>query len=121
MMMDEKQALSSFAALSQETRLRMVRHLVRAGPDGLAAGSLSEAVGLSSSNVSFHLSHLEQAGLIQSRREARRIIYTVRYEALSDLVQFLMRDCCQGRPEVCEPAMASLATRGKPRKKKVDA
>jgi ArsR family transcriptional regulator, arsenate/arsenite/antimonite-responsive transcriptional repressor len=119
--MDEKQALSSFAALSQETRFRIVRLLVRAGPDGLPAGSVSEAVGASSSNVSFHLSHLEQAGLIQSRREARRIIYTVRYEALSDLVQFLMRDCCQGRPEVCEPAMAALAARSKPRKKAVNA
>ncbi|MFL5259550.1 MAG: ArsR/SmtB family transcription factor [Hyphomicrobiales bacterium] len=119
--MDEKQALTSFAALSQETRLGIVRLLVRAGADGLAAGSVSDAVGLSSSNVSFHLSHLEQAGLIQSRRVARSIIYTVRYEALSDLVQFLMRDCCQGRPEVCEPAMAALAARSKSRKKAVNA
>lgn len=108
--MTEAQALDAFAALSQETRLRIVRLLVTAGPDGLAAGAIGEAVGASSSRLSFHLNHLEQAGLIQSRREARSIIYSATYPALSGLVAFLMRDCCQGHPEVCGPAVAALAT-----------
>jgi DNA-binding transcriptional ArsR family regulator len=120
-MLDEKQALPAFAALSQETRLRIVRLLVKAGPDGLPAGSVSEAVGASSSNASFHLSQLEQARLVRSRREARSIIYIANYEALSDLIQFLMRDCCQGRPEVCEPAVAALGSCCKPRRKRVHA
>lgn len=108
--MDEKQALNAFAALSQETRLRIVRLLVAAGHEGLSAGAIGEAMdGASSSRMSFHLSQLEQAGLAQSRREGRSIIYSAALSALSDLIEFLMRDCCQGHPEVCNPAMAALS------------
>jgi len=107
--MDELQALDAFGALSQETRLQIVRLLVKAGPEGMAAGAIGEALEASSSKLSFHLSHLERAGLVQSRREARSIIYSAAYPALSELVEFLMRDCCQGRPEVCAPAVAALS------------
>jgi ArsR family transcriptional regulator len=101
MKMEEPQALDAFGALSQATRLQMVRALVVAGRDGLAAGAVGEVVGASSSSASFHLSHLERAGLVQSRRESRSIIYSANYDGLSGLVEFLTRDCCQGRPEIC--------------------
>ncbi|MEP9354666.1 metalloregulator ArsR/SmtB family transcription factor [Xanthobacter sp. KR7-65] len=108
--MDETQALAAFAGLSQETRLRIVRLLVQAGPDGMPAGAIGEAMGgASSSRMSFHLAHLEQAGLVRSRRDGRSIIYSAVYGALSDLVAFLMRDCCSGHPEVCAPAVAALS------------
>ena len=74
--MEERQARTAFAALSQETRLRIVRLLVQAGPDGMAAGAIAEAVAVSPSNVSFHLKDLEHAGMIVPRREARSIIYS---------------------------------------------
>ena len=106
--MDERHALSAFAALSQETRLRIVRHLVAAGPDGVAAGILAGGVGAYTSNLSFHLKELEHAGLVRSRRQGRSIIYSAVYPTLSALIAFLMRDCCQGRPEICAPAMAAL-------------
>lgn len=109
MKLEEPQALNAFGALSQETRLRMVRVLVQAGPDGLAAGAVGDAVDASSSSASFHLAHLERAGLIQSRRESRSIIYSANFEGLSGLVEFLMRDCCSGHPEVCLPAAAVAA------------
>lgn len=108
--MIEAQALQAFGALSQETRLRILRLLVKAGPAGLSAGTIGEAVDASSSRASFHLSHLEHAGLVASRREGRAIIYSAAYPTLSDLVGFLMRDCCQGHPDVCGPAVASLST-----------
>jgi len=108
--MDELQALDAFGALSQKTRLQIVRLLVKAGPEGMAAGAIGEALEASSSKLSFHLSHLERAGLVQSRRAARSNIYSAAYPALSGLVEFLMRDCCQGRPEVCAPAVAALST-----------
>jgi ArsR family transcriptional regulator, arsenate/arsenite/antimonite-responsive transcriptional repressor len=108
--MEEKQALGAFAALSQETRLRIVKLLVTAGPKGIPAGGIGEAMdGASSSRMSFHLGQLEQAGLVASRREGRSIVYSAAYPALSGLIEFLMRDCCQGRPEVCDPAVAALA------------
>lgn len=94
--MDDRQALSSFAALSQETRLRIVRTLVVAGPEGLAAGAIAEGVGVSPSNLSFHLKELDRAGLIGQRRNSRSIVYAARYDALADLVTFLMEDCCAG-------------------------
>jgi len=109
MKLEEPQALNAFGALSQETRLRMVRVLVQAGPEGLAAGAVGDAVDASSSSASFHLAHLERAGLIQSRRESRSIIYSANFEGLSGLVEFLMRDCCSGHPEVCLPAAAVAA------------
>ncbi len=107
--MDEMQALDALGALSQETRLRIVRLLVTAGPEGMPAGAIGNALSAASSRLSFHLNHLEHAGLVASRREGRSIRYTAAYGALSGLISFLMRDCCQGRPEVCTPAVEALA------------
>ncbi|NLS07906.1 helix-turn-helix transcriptional regulator [Rhizobium sp. P32RR-XVIII] len=98
--MDERQALLSFAALSQETRLAVVRTLVVAGPDGMAAGTIAEKMGVSPSNISFHLKELERSGLIAQRRESRSIVYSADYDALSGLVTFLMHECCAGHPQV---------------------
>ncbi len=107
--MDETGALDSLAALAQETRLRIVRLLVTAGPEGMAAGAIGDALDATSSRLSFHLTHLEHAGLVRSRRQGRSIRYAASYETLSGLIAFLLRDCCQGRPEVCAPAVAALA------------
>lgn len=106
--MEERQALMSFAALSQETRLHIVRMLVVAGPKGMAAGAVAEKAEVSASNVSFHLKELERAGLINQKRESRSIIYTANFDGLGSLICFLMEDCCAGHPEICAPA-ADLA------------
>jgi DNA-binding transcriptional ArsR family regulator len=107
--MDEAQALAAFVALGQEHRLRIVRALVTVGPDGMASGALASEVGVSASTVSFHLKELEHARLVQSRREGRSVVYSAALPALSGLIAFLMRDCCQGHPEVCAPALAALS------------
>lgn|SRR5688572_20030014 len=103
--MDERQALSAFGALSQETRLRIVRMLVVAGPDGMAAGIIADKAGVSPSNVSFHLKELERAGLITQQRESRSIVYNASFDALGGLIRFLMEDCCGGNAEICAPAL----------------
>jgi len=105
--MQERQALSAFAALSQVTRLRIVRILVQAGGDGVPAGAIADAVGASPSNVSFHLKELERTGMIVSRRAARSIIYAADYDTLGAVIRFLMEDCCAGRPEICAPVLAA--------------
>ncbi len=107
--MEERQALAAFSALSQETRLRILRMLVVAGPDGLASGAIAERAEVSASNVSFHLKELERASLVRQRREARSIVYSAEFDALSGLIRFLMEDCCSGRPEICAPAMQPAA------------
>lgn len=103
--MDERQALLSFGALSQETRLRILRMLVVAGPEGLAAGLIAEQAGVTASNVSFHVKELERAGLVSSRRESRSILYTAEFDALNGLLRFLMENCCAGR--ICAPSLAA--------------
>lgn len=107
--MEERDALAAFGALSQETRLRILKHLVVAGPDGIAAGTLAGRVEVSASNVSFHLKELERAGLIGARREGRSIVYFADYVGIAGLVRFLLEDCCSGRPEICESAAAVAA------------
>lgn len=107
--MEERQALSAFGALSQETRLRILRMLVVAGPDGLPAGTIAAKANVSASNVSFHLKELERAGLASARRDARSIFYRAEYDALSRLIRFLMEDCCSGHPEICSPVVAAAS------------
>ncbi len=106
-MIDERQALTAFGALSQETRLGILRNLVIAGPEGLAAGHIARRAEVSANNASFHLKELERAGLVSARRDGRSIIYVADYDALAGLIRFLMEDCCSGRPEICASAVAS--------------
>jgi DNA-binding transcriptional ArsR family regulator len=115
--MTPNRAIAAFAALSQETRLAIVRRLVQAGPDGMPAGAVAKWAKVSASNVSFHLKELEHAGLIEPRRDARSIIYSANYEALRGLIAFLMKDCCGGRPEICAPPPASGCAPAKARKR----
>ncbi|SFU21143.1 winged helix-turn-helix domain-containing protein [Mesorhizobium sp. YR577] len=103
--MEERQALIAFGAMSQETRLKIVRLLVKAGPEGMAAGNIAEAAGVSASNVSFHLKELERGGLVAARRDSRSILYSAEFQALSGLIRFLMEDCCAGNPAICAPAL----------------
>ena len=83
-----------FDALSQETRLRAFRMLVKAGTNGLAAGVLSEELGTPHNTMSFHLSHLAHAGIVSSRKEGRSVIYTANFDVTRDLIGFIVEDCC---------------------------
>jgi DNA-binding transcriptional ArsR family regulator len=94
-------AVESLAALAHETRLAVFKHLVFAGPDGAAAGAIAAKLKLPAPTLSFHLKHLEQAGLIRSRRESRNIIYAADFGRMRSLLGFLMEDCCRGNPEIC--------------------
>ena len=93
--MDIEQATIAFGALSQETRLRVFRLLVQHGPDGAPAGTLSEALGIPHNTLSFHLSHMSNAGLVLSRREGRSIIYNANFELITSLIRFIVEDCCR--------------------------
>lgn len=93
--MDIEQATTAFGALSQETRLRVFRLLVKHGQAGAAAGTLSEALGIPHNTLSFHLSHMSNAGLVLSRREGRSIIYSANFELITGLIRFMVEDCCR--------------------------
>ena len=99
--MEIKSAVAALAALAQETRLAVFRLLIEAGPEGLAAGSIAEALELAGATLSFHLKELSRAGLVQSRQEGRFIYYTVDFDQMAALMSFLTRNCCRGMPEEC--------------------
>lgn len=92
--MDILTALTIFDTLSQETRLRAFRLLVTAGASGLPAGIVSERLGIPHNTLSFHLSHLANAGIISSRKEGRSVIYSPNFEVTRDLIRFIVKDCC---------------------------
>lgn len=94
--MDIKAAIPLFDALSQETRLKAFRLLVQAGQQGLPAGELSDRLGTPQNTLSFHLSHLSRAGIVDSRREGRSIIYCANFEVMHGLISFMVKDCCSG-------------------------
>jgi DNA-binding transcriptional ArsR family regulator len=102
--MKEKQALRALAALSQSSRLRVFRLLVRHGVDGARAGDIARKLSVTPATLSFHLRELETAELIESQREGRWIRYAVRPAGVRELLTFLTDQCCQGRPELCLPA-----------------
>lgn len=83
-----------FDALSQETRLRAFRLLVQAGTEGLPAGMLSEQLGTPHNTLSFHLNHLSNAGIVASRKAGRSVIYSANFDAMRDLIGFMVKDCC---------------------------
>lgn len=92
--MEINNATMIFDALSQETRLKAFRLLVEAGSDGLAAGAISEALGTPHNTLSFHLSHLTNAGIIRSQKQGRSIIYFAHFDVMQDLIGFMVKDCC---------------------------
>ena len=92
----DAQAAACFAALSDPSRLAILRALVHAGPEGIPAGGIARALGATPSRASFHLASLSRAGLVTSRKEARAVIYAVRLEALGELIRWLVEDCCPG-------------------------
>jgi ArsR family transcriptional regulator, arsenate/arsenite/antimonite-responsive transcriptional repressor len=97
----EKQALSCLSAIAHETRLAIFRLLVQQGPDGMPAGEIALRLSVPPPTLSFHLKELEHAGLIQATRQQRQIIYATDYAGMRALIDFIMRDCCQGHPGLC--------------------
>lgn len=104
-----KTAIDCLSALAHEGRLRAFRLLVTAGPAGLAAGEIARRLGTPPNTLSANLSLLTHAGLVQSRRDGRSIIYSARFDRMGALMAYLAEDCCGGAAEVCAPLMDAAA------------
>lgn len=94
-------ALASLAALGQPTRLEIFRLLVRREPRGLAAGAIADEINCPHNTISTHLSILARSGLVRGTRNGRSIIYRADVEGMRALIAFLIKDCCDGHPDVC--------------------
>jgi DNA-binding transcriptional ArsR family regulator len=108
--METTSAVAALSALAHEGRLEVFRLLVRAGPDGLAAGEIARATGALPNTLSSNLNILSAAGLATSRRDGRSIIYAAAYDHMRELLAFLMEDCCGGSAAICAP-LAEVVSR----------
>ncbi|MEQ1956442.1 helix-turn-helix transcriptional regulator [Mesorhizobium sp. CN2-181] len=106
--MDKISALAALAALGQETRLDVFRLLVRAGQDGVPAGEIADRLNAVQNTVSAHLKVLAHAGLIRAERDGRIVRYVADMTGFRDLLAYLMEDCCNGSPELCQPVIKAV-------------
>ncbi len=106
-------AASALAALGHETRLAVYRLLVQAGEAGLQPGRIAGALKLPASSLSFHLMHLQHAGLVSHRREGRGLIYTTRFDVMEALVGYLLENCCRGVGDGCAPVRPPARSKSK--------
>lgn len=104
--MEQTDAVAALAALAQDNRLDVYRLLVQAGPDGMAAGSIAEKLGLAPNTLTFHFDRLRIAGLVDVRRDGRSMIYSARFDTMNTLIAYLTDNCCGGQPEQCAPVAA---------------
>lgn len=107
--METENAILALAALAQPTRLDAFRLLVRQEPGGMAAGDIADALAVPANTMSAHLGVLSRAGLITSKRMSRSIIYRADLSRISEIILFLLKDCCEGRADLCQPLLAQLA------------
>ncbi len=108
--MDTEATILSLAALAQGTRLEAFRLLIQRVPDGIAAGDLARLLGVPQNTLSAHLNVLARAGLVQSQRHSRSIVYHADLTRLREIVLFLLKDCCNGHADICAPIVADLTT-----------
>ena len=116
--MDPENVILALAALAQPTRLDVFRLLVKHEPDGLAAGDIAKVLAVPQNTMSSHLSILSRAGLVSAQRFSRSIVYRADLTRLRAVVLFMLKDCCDGRPEICAPLIESLTPCCPPLKKK---
>ncbi len=115
--MDITHALAGLSALAHNGRLSIFRLLVKAGPDGVAAGAIARKLDTAPNTLSAQLLVLSNAGLVRARREGRSIIYAADFERMGALLQFLTKDCCGGRAEICAPLAQTVNACCPPKKR----
>jgi ArsR family transcriptional regulator, arsenate/arsenite/antimonite-responsive transcriptional repressor len=116
--MESENVILALAALAQSTRLDVFRLLVKHEPAGLAAGDIARALAVPQNTMSSHLSVLSRAGLVSAQRFSRSIVYRADLSRFRAVVVFMLRDCCDGRPEICGPLIEDLTPCCQPKPKR---
>lgn len=99
--MDEWEVVARFGSLGQPTRLAVLRSLLKVHPEGLNAGDIARMYEVPHNTMSAHLAVLSRAGLVLVERQGRIMNYRADLRGFRELVEFMARDCCGGRPELC--------------------
>ena len=102
--MEITKAAQIFTALGHPGRLSVFRMVMRLAPIGGRPTEMAEALGLKPNTLSHYLGELEACGLLHCERQGRSLIYTVDLASAGGLIDFLVNDCCRGRPDLYQPA-----------------
>jgi DNA-binding transcriptional ArsR family regulator len=89
-------------ALASMVRLKIVRLLIDWGDQGCCVRDIQKEIGGANSTLSHHLETLARFGLVNSRKEAQWIFYSVNYHVLKELFNFLWQDCCSRSPQLVQ-------------------
>lgn len=89
-------AATTLAELGNVTRLSIFRLLVKAGPEGIPVGEIQRLLDIPASTLSHHIRRLMQVGLVVQRRESRTLYCTAGIDALRELIEYLLSECCTG-------------------------
>lgn len=106
--MEKKPVLDALSALAHDMRLDVFRLLIKAGPQGMAAGDIAAALDVRANTLSNNLNILSAAGLVVSQREGRSIRYRAQMQTMRGLLGFLMQDCCGGQEDLCRPVLDQI-------------
>ena len=100
----ESKIPTRLTALGHPHRLAVFRLLMRRYPDRVPATEIAQALGLKPNTLSTYVNTLMQAGLVTQQRAGTSRLYAVAMPAMRDTVDYLLLDCCRGRPEICSTA-----------------
>lgn len=89
-MLESRHVLKALNALAHESRLAVFKLLAKQGTEGLAPSEISRRLNIPAATLSFHLTHLNNAKLITSRKEGRSIIYTANFERMQIVIEYLL-------------------------------
>ncbi|MCO4316247.1 helix-turn-helix domain-containing protein [Phyllobacterium sp. 21LDTY02-6] len=106
--MEKEATIEALAALAQPSRMDAFKLIVMHEPEGIAAGEIARQLDIPQNTMSSHLAILSRAGLIVSERQSRSIIYKASFGNLRAAINYLLKDCCRGHPEICAPLIADI-------------
>ena len=113
--MKSTDVVKAMSALAQESRLAVFRLLVKRGPEGFTPSVIAQKLDIAAPTLSFHLKELQNAGLVEVRREGRFLFYSTRFDRMKTLVAFLTDECCSQADEACDddckPAVSQVRRR----------
>jgi len=99
-----------FAAMGTEARLRIMRLLLSAHPEGMIVGDIQAEVGIPNSTLSHHLEKLKTEGLVKVRRSGSFLWYSADTLALQQILTFLYAECCTRNKAVTPEAIIQIRT-----------
>jgi arsenate reductase len=108
----EIEIVTRLSILGHPQRLEIFRLLMRRFPDALPAGELAEVLALKPSTLSGYLSDLTRVGLVIQQRVGTSLRYAIALEQVQHMFDYLLLDCCRGRPDLCSPIASSTPDAG---------